>query len=887
MTYNELKIRFKELFNRSGRGSIKAKDILTLIIDLIDKIMGIDVSATATIRKSYNTLTEANADKQLIDTETNKPLKIGQLVSVVADPDVANNAIYRLASISANGTPTWERQAPLGDMSQYAKSGGLNKTLKEINQSIIDVEKISIGGSYKSYLMDAYYVGDGKFNSLGVLTAVQSCTEHGYIDIRDVEEFTIQLNIDTRSTIVNFVDKDRNFISNIINWGGVGSYKTKKNNIPYNAAYLCLSYEKKDKEYIWVDIVTKGVNTKIKELQSGIDGVRFIDVTHQTINSANGTTKITTLGSVNVGDKIKINAKTDAPISQTNFKIGVSGLKELDFLDRDISKGVTFDFEALRDFNPIPNINVVCTISNGIGGVPISFTVEHAAVGGGARRILTRYTGVRGSDSFCVLDYLKSGTKFRVKVNLNQGSIPSTETKIYLKAADNTEQVLWNKYRLGVWYDYVATGKHNILSCYYGNAQKIDFTIEIEIEEEDYISITEVSDNAYLEEEETRALSIRGARKIVEASYIHDSAYAKSLHKDKFIKGVHLDCGRKYFSPANIKKLIDNMHSAQLNTLQLYFSDNNALRLGLDDMRVWSPSEGIYYDLSKALGNRLPNSNYSNKWITQSEMDDIIKYAGDKGIEIIPAFDLPGHALNIYIALKADVYRESGRAKLLNALELYVKYFASRGCRYFNICGDESNIAMEHYEPFINRAMSIICGNHLVPIIYNDEVCKNGFLDPYINTGAIVIFWNANKDRGFQDYRILAEAGYRLMSCKYWVLGVDDDSDTYVDGVRTFNPYRLAHKDNIHNNIYGTMFHIWCDAAGLHGATDEGELIIQQTARSIEAFGDAIKKVSSTAIPSSIRPHNANVGQSFFDTTLNKPIWWVGTYWVDSDSNKV
>lgn len=136
MTYNELKTQFNELLSRKAKGSISGRGLLALIKKLIEKIEGIDVSATATIRKSYNSLSEANADKTLIDPETNKPLKIGQLISVVADSDIVNNAIYRLSSIAADGTPTWERQAPLGDMSQYAKSGGSTKTAKDLEDGL-------------------------------------------------------------------------------------------------------------------------------------------------------------------------------------------------------------------------------------------------------------------------------------------------------------------------------------------------------------------------------------------------------------------------------------------------------------------------------------------------------------------------------------------------------------------------------------------------------------------------------------------------------------------------------------------------------------------------------------------------------------------------------
>lgn len=138
-TYAELRTKFKELFSRKGRGSIKAKEVLNLMIELLDKLFGIDVSATATIRKSYDTLLLANADKNPIDPETQKPIKLGQLISVVADPTVDNNAIYRLAALADDGTPTWERQAALGDMTNYTKSGGSNKTAKDLENDLIQL----------------------------------------------------------------------------------------------------------------------------------------------------------------------------------------------------------------------------------------------------------------------------------------------------------------------------------------------------------------------------------------------------------------------------------------------------------------------------------------------------------------------------------------------------------------------------------------------------------------------------------------------------------------------------------------------------------------------------------------------------------------------------
>lgn len=120
-------------------------------IETNDKIC---VEVSATIRKSYDTLALANADKALIDSETKEKLKIGQLVSVVADPDISNNAIYRLASISEDGTPIWEKQASLGDMSQYVKSGGSAKTMVAMTKNEYDALEIKDPDTYYLIMED-------------------------------------------------------------------------------------------------------------------------------------------------------------------------------------------------------------------------------------------------------------------------------------------------------------------------------------------------------------------------------------------------------------------------------------------------------------------------------------------------------------------------------------------------------------------------------------------------------------------------------------------------------------------------------------------------------------------------------------------------------------
>lgn len=76
---------------------------------------------------------------------------------------------------------------------------------------------------------------------------------------------------------------------------------------------------------------------------------------------------------------------------------------------------------------------------------------------------------------------------------------------------------------------------------------------------------------------------------------------ARDTSGDGFYKIVHLDAGRKYFSPDNIKAIIDNAAAAGFEQVELYLSDNQGFRFALEDMTI-TTSYGTY-DLTPALGD--------------------------------------------------------------------------------------------------------------------------------------------------------------------------------------------------------------------------------------------------------------------------------------------
>lgn len=230
---------------------------------------------------------------------------------------------------------------------------------------------------------------------------------------------------------------------------------------------------------------------------------------------------------------------------------------------------------------------------------------------------------------------------------------------------------------------------------------------------------------------------------------------AETKAADEFYKIVHLDAGRKYYSPEVIKQYLDLMASNGFNQLELYMSDNQGFRFALNDMKI-TTTYGTY-DLSKSLGNGYDQDYKSShlnwyrpslepdgeNYLTQDEMTDLISYARKRGIEIVPCINMPGHMGAILEEFPQFRYKTSqssldlenaeANAFALALLEKYVSYFESQGCKYYSIGGDEyaydigndisicnSATYTDYIVPFMNRCAEIIIEHDMTPRAFND-----------------------------------------------------------------------------------------------------------------------------------------------------------------------
>lgn len=318
-----------------------------------------------------------------------------------------------------------------------------------------------------------------------------------------------------------------------------------------------------------------------------------------------------------------------------------------------------------------------------------------------------------------------------------------------------------------------------------------------------------------------------------------------------FYRIFHLDAGRKYFSVDQIKTIIDSLANKNYTHLELAVG-NDGLRFLLDDMSVTANDTTYTSDAVKA-GIQAGNKAYYNAGtyneLTQTEMDTIISYASEKGIEIIPLINTPGHMDAILdcmesVGISNPAYSNSARTVdvtntaavnfTLALVNKYIQYFAGKGSKIFNMGCDEyandvSNsgfaglIASGKYGNFItyvNNMAAQVKAAGMTPMAFNDGIYYNSNTSSgTFDTDIMVAFWTV----GWPGYSpasasFLAGKGHKIINTNdawYYVLGRQaGNSSGYTIGTAQNGVQNTACTDIPGDNdpaASGCMICLWCD----------------------------------------------------------------------------
>lgn len=286
-------------------------------------------------------------------------------------------------------------------------------------------------------------------------------------------------------------------------------------------------------------------------------------------------------------------------------------------------------------------------------------------------------------------------------------------------------------------------------------------------------------------------------------------------------RGSMLDVSRHFFDVDVIRRYIDLLAYYKMNVLHLHLSDDQGWRI---EIRSWPKLTEIggsseVADEQGGVGKGRPGGEKRGGFYTQEQYAEIVKYAADRFITIIPEIDLPGHtnaALASYAELNCDgkareLYSGTkvGFSTLCVRKEITYEFLddvigelaAITPGPYIHIGGDESLVTeKEDYIYFINRVQKIV-DKHGKQMIGWEEIAQ-----AELRPNSIAQFWADDKhakkaaEKGMKVIMSPAKKSYLDMQYDsttrlglHWAgyLEVDVaynwDPETYVEGISREN----------------------------------------------------------------------------------------------------
>ncbi len=244
-------------------------------------------------------------------------------------------------------------------------------------------------------------------------------------------------------------------------------------------------------------------------------------------------------------------------------------------------------------------------------------------------------------------------------------------------------------------------------------------------------------------------------------------------------RGLMIDSGRHFMPIEVIKRNLDGMAAVKLNVFHWHLSENQGFRVQslrfpkLHEMG----SDGLYY--------------------TQDQIRDVLSYARDRGIRVIPEFDMPGHSTGWFVGYPdlasapgpysierkwgifdpaMDPTRESTYKFLDEFIGEMAKLFPDQ---FFHIGGDEVNGKQWDANPKIQQFMRAhsLKNNADLQAYFNTRIQKivekhgkimegwDEILRPDLPKTIVIQSW-----RGQQSLADAARQGYRgLLSSGYYI----------------------------------------------------------------------------------------------------------------------
>lgn len=114
-------------------------------------------------------------------------------------------------------------------------------------------------------------------------------------------------------------------------------------------------------------------------------------------------------------------------------------------------------------------------------------------------------------------------------------------------------------------------------------------------------------------------------------------------------RGMHLDVSRHFFSPALVKEYIDLMASYKINTFHWHLVDDQGWRIEIKKYPNLTGTGAWRVDHTEMVWGTRPQAKEGEAasyggYYTQDQIKEIVQYAQERNITIVPEIEMPGHS---------------------------------------------------------------------------------------------------------------------------------------------------------------------------------------------------------------------------------------------------
>lgn len=104
-------------------------------------------------------------------------------------------------------------------------------------------------------------------------------------------------------------------------------------------------------------------------------------------------------------------------------------------------------------------------------------------------------------------------------------------------------------------------------------------------------------------------------------------------------RGLLIDVARHFIPLEDLRQAVDAMEASKLNVLHLHLSDAQAFPVLLEDTTDLPLSLLAFNGSTRPFGG-------SGRVYTLADLSELVMYASERGVEVVPEIDMPAHSLS-------------------------------------------------------------------------------------------------------------------------------------------------------------------------------------------------------------------------------------------------